>query len=74
VALNAPGGSGGGQDRKKELSADPVFALATVDLLELDKSTFHIAPYLPSIRCEPPPPHAPTPNPLLPMPEAAETL
>ena len=37
-------------DKKKIPADDPLFALAAVDLIELDAPTFHIARYLPSLR------------------------
>ncbi len=39
------------QDYKKAAAGDPVFALASVDLVETDKPCFHIAQFLPAIRC-----------------------
>ncbi len=41
------------RDKKKVLADDPLFALAAVDLLEMETPTFHIARYLPSLRCAP---------------------
>lgn len=38
-------------DKKKVLADDPLFALAAVDLLEMDTPTFHIARFLPSLKC-----------------------
>ena len=37
-------------DKKKVLADEPLFALAAVDLLELDAPTHHIARYLPSLK------------------------
>lgn len=42
------------QDRKKYPAGDPVFRLASVDLLELDAPTTHLARFLPSLTCGPP--------------------
>ncbi len=38
-------------DRKKVPADEPLFALAAVDLIELDAPTFHIARFLPSFKC-----------------------
>lgn len=38
------------RDKKKVLADDPLFALAAVDLLEMETPTFHIARYLPSLK------------------------
>ena len=38
-------------DKKKVQADDPLFALAAVDLIELDAPTHHIARYLPSLKC-----------------------
>ena len=46
--------SGRLQDRKKYPAGDPVFRLASVDLLELDAPTTHLARFLPSLTCGPP--------------------
>lgn len=42
-------------DKKKVLADDPLFALAAVDLLEMDAPTFHIARFLPSLKWARPP-------------------
>ena len=42
------------QDRKKFPAGEPVFRLASVDLLELDAPTTHLARFLPSLTCGPP--------------------
>lgn len=39
------------RDKKKVLADDPLFALAAVDLLEMEAPTFHIARFLPSLKC-----------------------
>ena len=41
----------GGQDRKKIPAGEPAFRLASVDLLELDRPTTHLARFLPSLAC-----------------------
>lgn len=38
------------QDRKKIAAAEPIFGLATVDIVKMRKPCFHIARHLPSIR------------------------
>ena len=38
------------QDKKKVEAEEPVFGLASVDLVEVDAPTWHIAEHLPSIR------------------------
>ena len=39
------------KDKKKVAAPEPMFSLAAVDHVELDAPTFHIARYLPSMRC-----------------------
>ncbi len=39
------------RDKKKVVADDPLFALAAVDLLEMEAPTFHIARFLPSLKC-----------------------
>jgi hypothetical protein len=46
-------------DKKKVLADEPLFALAAVDLLEMDTPTFHIARFLPSLKCGPSSPSCP---------------
>lgn len=43
------------RDKKKILAHEPLFALAAVDLVECETGTFHIAQYLPSLKCGPTP-------------------
>ena len=38
------------QDKKKIEAEEPVFGLASVDLVEVDAPTWHIAEHLPAIR------------------------
>ena len=38
------------QDKKKVLADEPIFALASVDLVEVDEPTFNIGQHLPAIR------------------------
>ncbi len=38
------------QDKKKVMAEEPVFGLASVDLVELDAPTLHVAQHLPSIK------------------------
>lgn len=39
------------QDKKKIEADEPVFGLASVDLVEVEAPTWHIAEHLPAIRC-----------------------
>lgn len=39
------------RDKKKILASEPLFALAAVDLVECESGCFHIAHYLPSLKC-----------------------
>ena len=39
------------QDKKKIEADEPVFGLASVDLVEVEAPTWHIAQHLPAIRC-----------------------
>ena len=41
------------QDKKKVVADEPVFGLASVDLVETEGPTWHIAQHLPAIRCTP---------------------
>ena len=38
-------------DKKKVAASEPMFSLAAVDHVELDAPTFHLARFLPSLRC-----------------------
>ena len=44
------------QDKKKIEADEPVFGLASVDLVEVEAPTWHIAQHLPAIRWVTPPP------------------
>ena len=39
------------RDKKKIPASDPLFSLAAVDLVECETGCFHIAQYLPSLKC-----------------------
>ena len=41
------------RDKKKIPASDPLFSLAAVDLVECESGCFHIAQYLPSLKCAP---------------------
>ena len=43
----------GAQDKKKIEADEPVFGLASVDLVEVEAPTWHIAQHLPAIRWVP---------------------
>lgn len=43
------------RDKKKVPASEPLFSLAAVDLVECETGCFHIAQYLPSLKCAPTP-------------------
>lgn len=39
------------QDHKKAVAGEPVFELASMDLVETDQPCFNIARFLPAVKC-----------------------